>query len=82
MINDISENAADLFYGILISDCLLPCLRTTATVRKKMTSTMPLEWQNSTTALVSINFDNEVRRYPGFALYNRFVRCMEATTNP
>ena len=48
----------DLFYGIQVSDCLLPCLRTTATVRKKMTSTMPEEWVNG---LVGFNFDNEVR---------------------
>ena len=51
--------SGDLFYGILVSDCLLPCLRTTATVRKKMTSTMPFEGGNTT--MVSFNFDNEVR---------------------
>ena len=48
-----------MFYGIQVSDCLLPCLRTTATVRKKMTSTMPFEGGNTT--MVSFNFDNEVR---------------------
>ena len=41
----------------MISDCLLPCLRTTATVRKKMTSM----FYKGNTTLVSINFDNEVR---------------------
>ena len=56
MNNHIS---VDLFYGILVSDCLLPCLRTTATVRKKMTTTMPIEDGNI--SLVSFNFDNEVR---------------------
>ena len=55
MINHIPD---DLFYGIQVSDCLLPCLRTTATVRKKMTSTMSEEWVNG---LVGFNFDNEVR---------------------
>ena len=58
MINYIPE---DLFYGIQVSDCLLPCLRTTATVRKKMTTTMPPEWENGESTLVCINFDNEVR---------------------
>ena len=58
MIKNISE---DLFYGIQVSDCLLPCLRTTATVRKKMTTTMPPEFVNGRTTLVSLNFDNEVR---------------------
>ena len=58
MINHIPE---DLFYGIQVSDCLLPCLRTTATVRKKMTTTMPPEWENGESTLVCINFDNEVR---------------------
>ena len=53
MNNHIS---VDLFYGILVSDCLLPCLRTTATVRKKMTS---MSFTGNTT--VSFNFDNEVR---------------------
>ena len=53
MNNHIS---VDLFYGILVSDCLLPCLRTTATVRKKMTS---MSFTGNT--LVSFNFDNEVR---------------------
>ena len=48
--------SGDLFYGILVSDCLLPCLRTTATVRKKMTS---MSFTGNT--LVSFNFDNEVR---------------------
>ena len=56
MIDHIPE---DLFYGIQVSDCLLPCLRTTATVRKKMTTTMPIEDGNI--SLVSFNFDNEVR---------------------
>ena len=41
----------------MISDCLLPCLRTTATVRKKMTSM----FYKGNTTVVSINFDNEVR---------------------
>ena len=54
MNNHIS---VDLFYGILVSDCLLPCLRTTATVRKKMTS---MFFAGNET-LVSFNFDNEVR---------------------
>ena len=49
--------SGDLFYGILVSDCLLPCLRTTATVRKKMTS---MFFAGNET-LVSFNFDNEVR---------------------
>ena len=48
--------SGDLFYGILVSDCLLPCLRTTATVRKKMTS---MSFTGNT--LVSFNFDNKVR---------------------
>ena len=54
MNNHIS---VDLFYGILVSDCLLPCLRTTATVRKKMTS---MSFTGNTT-VVAFNFDNKVR---------------------
>ena len=57
MIYNISVDAADLFYGILVSDCLLPCLRTTATVRKKMTS---MSFTGNTT-VVAFNFDNKVR---------------------
>ena len=49
--------SGDLFYGILVSDCLLPCLRTTATVRKKMTS---MSFTGNTT-VVAFNFDNKVR---------------------
>ena len=41
----------------MISDCLLPCLCTMATVRKKMTSM----FYKGNTTVVSINFDNEVR---------------------
>ena len=41
----------------MISDCLLPCLRTTATVRKKMTSIS----FTGNTMVVAFNFDNEVR---------------------
>ena len=47
----------DLFYGILLSDCSLPCLRTSAKIEKKMTTT---KIEDSTTQL-SFNVDNKVR---------------------
>ena len=45
----------DLLYGILETSCLLPCLRTSATVERKMTTA-----EDSTT-LLSLNFDPDVR---------------------
>ena len=48
----------DLFYGIMVSQCLPPCLRTTATVEKKMTGNLFTE-DNLT--MININFDENVR---------------------
>ena len=45
---------ADLFSGLKISDCLLPCLRTVATVEQGTTT----KWGGS---LFSLMFNNDVR---------------------
>ena len=46
---------ADLFSGLKISDCLLPCLRTVATVEEGYTSM----WEGN--LLISLMFNEEVR---------------------
>ena len=63
LVNQRIENnniklVVDLFYGIMVSQCLPPCLRTTATVEKKMTGNLFTE-DNLT--MVNINFDENVR---------------------
>ena len=55
MIIQPSEQMADLFSGLKISDCLLPCLRTVATVEEGYTSM----WEGN--LLISLMFNEEVR---------------------
>ena len=48
----------DLFTGILVSDCLLPCLRTAARVIKKTNTKMI---NRKSRIFLRLNFDNQVR---------------------